>query len=525
MVEPLHMYFLRDLLHRLRAGESQRQVARDLDLARDTVAKYRRLASGLGLLDPAQALPDEGLLQALLQADIRPPQTPSSLDPYRDVVEALLEQGVEMVAIHARLSQDYGYTGSYSSVRRFVARQHPRVPQVTLRVHCSPGEEAQVDFGSAGPLFDPRTGHPRAGYVFVATLSYSRHMYAELVFDQKVSTWIACHRHAFAFWGGVPGRIVPDNLKAAVQLALVDDPILGEAYRRMALHYGFLVSPTRPATPRHKGKVENGVHYVKRNFLAGREFIDVDQANRDLHTWLVETAGSRVHGTTRQSPWRLFVEHERPALLALPREPFTLVEIKPVKVHPDCHVTLAGSFYSVPYRYCGQTLEAHVHEQVVELYDQTTLVSTHPRASTPGQWHTRLEDYPEEKAAYLRHTPQVCRQRAAQIGPATFQTVDGLLNERPLDRLRSVQGLLRLEESVGPRRLERACARALSFGQATYRRVKEILNAALDQEPLPGAAPLADGRCCEEAVPAAERFTFARTVQEFLLVAEEAQPC
>jgi len=402
MVEPLHMHLLRDLLHRLRAGESQRRVARDLGLARDTVAKYRHLAAGLGLLDPAQPLPEESVLQALLQADTQPPQTPSSLEPYRDVVEALLEQDVEMVAIHACLSQDYGYTGSYSSVRRFVARQHPTLPQVTVRVHCAPGEEAQVDFGSAGPLFDPRTGQLRAAFVFVATLSFSRHMYAELVFDQKVSTWLACHRHAFAFWGGLPGRIVPDNLKAAVTLALVDDPILGEAYRRMALHYGFLVSPTRPATPRHKGKVENGVHYVKRNFLAGREFIDIDQANRELRTWLVETAGSRVHGTTRQSPWRLFVEHERPALLALPQEPFTLVEIKPVKVHPGCHVTLAGSFYSVPYRYCGQTLEAHVNEQVVELYDQTTLVSTHPRASAPGQWRTRLEDYPQDKAAYLR---------------------------------------------------------------------------------------------------------------------------
>ena len=523
MVESLHMHLLRDVLHRLRAGESQRQVARDLGLARETVAKYRRLAAGLGLLDADQPLPDEGNLPGLLQAHTPPPQTSSSIEPYRDVVEALLEQEVEMVAIHARLSQDYGYTGSYSSLRRFVARQHPRAPQVTIRVHGAPGEEAQVDFGSVGQLFDPRTGQLRSAYVFVATLSYSRHMYAELVFDQKVSTWIACHRHAFAFWGGLPRRIVPDNLKAAVKLALVDDPVLGEAYRRMALHYGFLVSPTRPATPRHKGKVENGVHYVKRNFLAGRDFIDIDMGNRDLRTWLVETAGSRVHGTTRQTPWRLFMEHERLALLSVPQDPFTLVETKLVRVHPDCHVTFAGSFYSVPYHYCGQTLEAHVHEQVVELYDRTTLVCTHPRASGPGQWHTRLEDYPQEKAAYLRNTPQICRQRATQIGPSTFQAVDQLLNERPLDRLRSAQGLLRLEESVGPQRLERACARALYFGQATYRRVKEILNAALDQEPLPSDGPLADHCRADEPMLTTERFTFARAVQEFLVLPEEAQ--
>ena len=509
MVEPLHMHLLRDLLHRLRAGESQRRVARDLGLSRNTVAKYHHLAAGHGLLRPDQPLPDEGTLLVLLQADIQPPQTPSSVEPYRDVVEALLEQGVEMVAIHARLSQDYGYTGSYSSLRRFVAHEHPRAPQVVVRVHCSPGEEAQVDFGSARPLYDPRAGRVRPGQVFVATLSYSRHMYAELVFDQKVSTWIACHRHAFAFWDGVPRRLVPDNLKAAVQRAVVDDPVLGDAYRRMALHYGFLVSPTRPATPQHKGKTESGVHYVKRNFLAGREFLDIDMANRQLRTWLTETAGSRVHGTTRQPPWRLFVEHERPALLPLPQDPFTLVEIKLVKVHPDCHVTLDGSFYSVPYHFCGQSLEAHVHERVVELYDRTALVSTHPRASGPGQWQTRLEDYPQEKAAYLLNTPQVCRRRAADIGPCTFQLVDHLLAERPLDRLRSVQGLLRLEETVGPQRLEKACARAVFFGQVSYRRVKEILNAALDQEPLPGDESMADGPTSMES------FVFARAVQEF----------
>ena len=510
-MEPLHMHLLRDLLHRLRAGESQRQVARDLDLARETVAKYQRLAVAHDLLRTDQPLPEESVLQALLQANTAPPQTPSSVEPYRAVVEALLGQGVEMTAIHARLCQDYGYGGSYSSLRRFVARIHPPTSQPMVRVHTRPGEEAQVDFGSAGRFYDPRSGQMRSAHVFVATLSYSRHLYAELVFDQKVPTWIACHRHAFTFWGGVPRRVVPDNLKAAVQDAMIDDPVLGEAYRRMALHYGFLVSPTRPATPRHKGKTESGVHYVSRNFLAGRECLDIDMGNRELRTWITEIAGVRIHGTTHQPPWRLFVEQERAALLPLPEEPFTLMEIKPVKVHPDCHVTLAGSYYSVPYRYCGQTLEAHVHEHMVELYDRLTLVSTHLRASAPGQWRTHLEHYPKEKAAYLQNTPQVCRHRASQIGPGTFQLVDQLLNERPLDRLRSVQGLLRLEETVGAGRLEAACTRALHFGQGSYRQVKQILNAALDREPLPEEQP---------PLPL-EHFAFARTAAEFFASREE----
>jgi len=138
------------------------------------------------------------------------------------------------VAGYQRLRDDHGFTGSYSAVRRYVHRLRPPEPRVVVRVQAAPGEEAQVDFGPVGLLYDPATDRLRPAFVFVATLSYSRHQYGELVFDQKVPTWIGLHRRAFESWGGVPRRIVPDNLKAAVAEALVYDPVLGEAYRRMA---------------------------------------------------------------------------------------------------------------------------------------------------------------------------------------------------------------------------------------------------------------------------------------------------
>jgi hypothetical protein len=182
-----------------------------------------------------------------------------------------------------------------------------------------------------------------------------------------------------------------------------------------------------------------------------------------------------------------------------------LCEIKPVKVHPDCHVTIAGSYYSVPYRYIGQTLEAYLSERVVELYHGTDLVATHVRCTTPGQWQTRLDDYPPAKADYLKRTPDHCRQVAGRIGPATQSVVETLLNERPLDRLRAVQAILRLEESVGRQRLEAACARAAYYGDLRYRRIKDILNAALDREPLPVALPAVSP----------SSFAFARSAAEF----------
>lgn len=356
-------------------------------------------------------------------------------------------------------------------------------------MHPGAGEEAQVDCGRAGALLDPRTGQVRRAWVLVMTLGYSRHQYAELVFDQKVSTGIGCHRRAFEAFGGVPRRIVPDNLKAAVLTVNLHDPVLGEAYRRCAQHYGFVVSPTRPRTPAHNGKVESGVHFVKRSFLAGQQFADLPTANQALRAWVRERAGAREHGTTHRAPLALFEAEERMALLPLPSGPFELVETRRARVHPDCHVVLDGSYYSGPYRYVGQRLDAWGFSRVVQLFHSTDLVATHPRAVGRGQWQTRTEHYPPYKAADLEQTPTWCRDLARAIGPETLAVVEELLADRPLDRLRSVQALPRLVEQVGKTRLEAACARARHVGDVRYRRIRDILNAALDQQPRPTPAP------------------------------------
>lgn len=481
------MQYLRDLIHRLRLGQSERQIAADLHLSRHTVSKYRGLAKTAGYLDGQEELPDVKTLAANLGPPPIPPRTPSTVEPFQPMVEELMARGVEMMTIFDRL-RERGYTGSYSSVRRFVHKLEPS-QEALVRVHTAPGEEAQVDFGSAGSFKDV-SGRLRTAYVFVMTLSYSRHQYAELVFDQKIATWIGLHRRAFEWFGGVPGRIVLDNLKAAVIEAAIYDPVLGEPYRRMAQHYGLLVSPTKPRTPEHKGKIENGIHFVKRSFLAGQEFGDLQEANRRLQEWVTERAGTRDHGTTHRPPLALFQAVEQPALLPLLVESFELTETRRVKLHPDCHVVIDGSYYSAPFRYVGEELEAYLFERVVQLFRGVDLVSTHPRAQQKGEWHTRLEHYPPHKAAYLIQTPTWCRTLAARIGPSTLQVVEQLLAERPLDRLRAVQAILRFMDTVGKNRLEAACRRALFFGgPPTYRRIKGILDAALDQATLPDPDP------------------------------------
>ena len=500
-----HMNHIQDIIRRLQLGESERRIAQDMHIARKTVRKYHEIAKEQGYLEKADTPPNDRELRNALGPGVQAPRQASTVEPYRETIQEWVKAGVEMTAIWLRLQENYGYKGGYSSIRRFVHRLKPVEPEAFIRVHSEPGEEMQVDFGTVGQLYDPATKRLRTAYVFVATLGYSRHQYAELVFDQKIATWIALHKRTFEYFGGVPQRVIPDNLKAAVLQALVHDPILGEAYRRMALYYGFLISPTIPHTPRHKGKVESGVHYVKRNFWAGQEFVDIQVANAHLRDWILNTAGVRKHGTTSEAPLYLFHGTEKAHLQPLPVQPFQLMNIHLVKVHPDCHVVISGSFYSVPFGYIGQELAAHVSENFVELYKGQDLVTSHPRSTRPGQWQTRLEDYPPAKAAYLIHTPNYCKKLATKIGPSTQSVVEQLLADRPLDRLRSVQAILRLEESVGSKRLEAACARAVYFGDVRYRQIKLILNAALDREPLPEAQP---------AQPALGH-AFARSGEEF----------
>jgi len=277
------MIDIRAMLVQMRQGASDRRISRNLGVHRKTVKTYRQWAQTQGLL--AGDLPAMETLQQLAKATLitsPPPQNHSSVEPYQELVVKLRRENVEMAAIWERL-KERGYEGSYDAVWRFVRKLEPHTPAATVRVETKPGVEAQVDFGYAGKMLDPKTGKLRKTWAFVMILSWSRHQYVEFVFDQKVATWLLCHRHAFQFFGGVPKRVVIDNLKAGIIRPSWDDPQVQHAYGECAEHYGFLISPNRPRTPQHKGKVEQGgVHYVKRNFLGGRAPTSILQANTDV---------------------------------------------------------------------------------------------------------------------------------------------------------------------------------------------------------------------------------------------------
>lgn len=476
---------VREIVRRLRAGETDRAIARALSIARKTVGRYRQQASDQGWLkgELPTALELDLRLKAMVPKCLLPSQPFKAAD-HKDRIEALVKAGVPSKAIYQRLHEDHKFQGSYSSVYRYVKSLGPATPEGFVRIEVGPGEEAQVDFGSAGEQVDPETGEVKKAHVFVMTLSHSRHQYAEIVFDQTVGTWLRCHRAAFDYFGGVPKKLVIDNLKAAIVRAALHDVAVQRSYREFAEHYGFMISPCRPRTAQHKGKVESGVKYVKNNFLAGQDFRDIVEANEKLMRWIETTAGLRTHGTTREQPLLRFEAAERAALLPLPVSPYDMGVWKQATLHPDCHVVLDGAYYSATYRLIGQRLWVRTNGRDVFIFHDYERIATHAWAQ-PGIRRTNRDHYPPEKVLFLMATPQYCRDKAASIGEATKQVVEGLLRERPLDRLRTAQAVLRLVDKYGPKRLEAAARRALCFNDPAYGTLKRILEKGLDADPLP----------------------------------------
>ena len=503
-----------EIVNQLRCEASERQISRDMQIDRRTVKRYREWAQEQGLLEGD--LPGMEELQEMAARSLTttaPPQNISSVEPYREVVEKMVKAKVESAAIHERL-KERGYTGSYSAVYRFVRRLKEQTPEAYVRVERDPGEEAQVDFGYAGRMIDPESGKLRKAWAFVMTLSWSRHQYVEFVWDQKVTTWLRLHRNAFEFFRGVPGRIVPDNLKAAIIRACWEDPQVQYSYRECAQHYGFRIAPCRPRTPEHKGKVEQGgVHYVKRNFLGGRQATTLQQANRDVLVWCHTTAGLRIHGTVKEKPLERFEQVEKAHLKSLPKTPYDLIVWKQVKVYRDCYVNFEGSYYSAPFRLIGQKLWLCAGSQQVRLFSQYyQLQATHERAHKPGQRQTNPMHLPPEKLPGLLLSREACLEEAYTIGLSTLEVARTLLEDPVLDRLPSVGRLLRLAKKWGPERLEAACRRALAHDDPAYKTVKRILMQGLDQTPerLPVVLPLAS--------------TFARSRDELMGALAEVEP-
>jgi len=486
MANQLKMAEVQAILALARGGWSNRHIARHLGVHRETVGRHLRavgFASALLPQDnskPASApIGSEALSSGSGGAPIGSARAPAGLvsaaSAWREVIVQKLEMGLTAQRIYQDLCSDHGYTGSYYSVRRLVKKLTATMPAPFRRMECEPGTEAQVDFGRGAPIVGP-DGRRKTTWVFRIVLSHSRKGYAEAVFRQTTDDFLRSLENAFACFGGVPRTLVIDNLRAAVKRPDWFDPELCPKVRSFAEHYGIAILPTKPYTPRHKGKIERGIGYVKSNALKGRRFASLADQNRHLLTWEATVADTRIHGTTRRQVKEVFEQAEKAALLPMPACRFDLFQEALRSVHRDGHVEIKGAYYSVPPEFLGQRVWARWDGRTVRLLDQKMRPIAMHAQRPPGTFSTLpVHIVPEKISGIERGTAWLLR-RIESIGPHATQWAQSMLQNRGIEGVRVLMGLLSLTNKHRRDQIEHACQAAQSHGAYHLRSLRQLID-------------------------------------------------
>jgi len=498
MANLLKMALIESIFTLHQRGWSVRRIAQELGIHRETVARYLR--QGPTESKPAIAPIGSDIPESESKPAIAPIGSNASgrigraseCEPYRTVIVAWLAQGLTAQRIYQDLVGEHGFRGSYYSVRRFVGRLEGKLEFPVRRMECGPGEEVQVDFGTGAPI-DIGDGRKRRPHVFRVVLSHSRKGYSEVVLRQTTEAFLRCLENAFVHFGGVPQRVVLDNLRAAVTQADWFDPDLNPKVRSFAQHYGTVFLPTKPYTPRHKGKIERGIGYVKSNALKGRTFASLEEQNQFLRDWEQNVADTRVHGTTRQQVGKLFADVERPALLPLPIARFPCFCEGQRTVNRDGHVEVERAFYSVPPEYLSRKVWVRWDGRTVRIFNpRFEQIALHVRHE-PGRFSTQPGHIVNEKISGIERGATWLLERVRLIGPHCSRWAEAMLSARGIEGVRVLQGLLSLAKRYRSEQLEHACDIARSYSAFRLRTVRQLIDrdvpkqqefAFMDEHPL-----------------------------------------
>jgi len=460
-------------------GWSQRRIARELGIHPDTVGRYIRLSGK----DPEPATAptgSEGSKQVKAPTGsgesnaCNATSGRSQCEPFCEVIEAKLQSGLSRQRIYQDLRDEHGFEGSYYSVRRFVKRLGQDRPIPFRRMECLPGEQAQVDFGSAAPILRP-DGKRRRPHVFRIVLSFSRKAYSEVVYRQTTDNFIRCLENAFWHFGGVTRTLVIDNLKAAVKNADWYDPDIHPKIQSFCEHYGTVILPTKPYTPRHKGKVERGVDYVKSNALKGRMFSSLQEQNQHLLNWETRIADTRIHGTTRKQVGKLFREEEKSSLLSLPAGRFTCFQEAKRSVHRDGHIEVQKSYYSVPPEYTGREVWARWDGHLVRVFDcRMEQIAVHVQVE-PGKFQTLQKHIHSQKRSTVEKGAVWMLRRASLIGANVDKWAQAMLKARGIPGIRVLVGLLNLAHHHDSNSIDSACEIALTHDSFRLKTIRGLI--------------------------------------------------
>jgi len=470
-------------------GLSHRQIARTCGIGRPTVGEYLRRAAEAGLVWPLPPGLDEAALERQLFPP--PPSLPAQARGVPDwsvVHQEFRRKGVTLFLLWQEYRETHPEGYQYSWFCEHYRAWRGKLDVVMRQDHRA-GEKLFVDYaGQTVPVVDRISGEIREAQIFVAVLGASNYTYAEATWTQGLPDWIGSHLRTFAFLGGVPELVVPDNLRAGVRKAHRYEPDANPTYQDMAAHYGIAVLPTRVRRPRDKAKVETGVQVVERWILAvlrHRTFFSLAELNTAIRE-LLEKLNARPFKKLPGCRRAHFESLDKPALQPLPTEPYVYAEWKKARVHIDYHVAVEGHYYSVPHALIKKQLEVRLTQNTIECFYRGNRVASHRRSHHKGRHTTVSAHMPESHRQAGDWSPERLAKWAAKTGPATEKLILTVLTSRkhPQQAYRACLGILRLGKAYGDDRLEAACRRALILGSHSYKSIESILKHRLDDKPL-----------------------------------------
>jgi transposase len=427
----------------------------------------------------------------LNQSNFRPRNSPikkSKLDPFKPTILRMLENHpYSAVQIFQKIGED-GYQGGITILRDFVQKVRPRRAPAFLSLAFAPGECAQVDWGEYGTI---QVGSTRRRLsFFLMVLCHSRLMYLEFFVSQTMEHFLAGHKNAFEFFGGIPKKIMVDNLKSAVLKRIVgESPVFNPRFLDFANHYGFTIIPCAVGKGNEKGRVENGVGYVKKNFLNGLELPDFKAINPAAHYWLESIANIRIHGETKKQPNELFSQEERSVLGGLPEIPHDIGTVHTARATKQFRVSLETNRYSVPSEYASQRLILKAYPDRLCIYHQNNLVASHSRCYDR---HQDIEDpdHPRELLAQ-RHKAreQKLLMRFLTLSPKA-QEFYLELEQRRFNATLHVRKIVALSEIYDTKEVTRALEDALVYKACSSEYVANLLEQRSRKLPEPSALHL-----------------------------------
>ena len=414
-------------------------------------------------------------------------QRPSKLDPFKqDIIRDLEAYPYSAAQILSRI-REKGFDGGYSIVKKYVRKVRPPRISPYLTLSFAPGECAQVDWGSYGSV--PVGSTKRRLSFFVMVLCYSRMAYVEFTVSQTMEHFLSCHQNAFHFFGACPKKIMVDNLKSAVLRRIVgQDPTFNPRYLDFANHYDFTIAPCNVGKGNEKGRVENAVGYVKKNFLAGLDIPDFDALGPAARHWLNNIANIRIHGVTRKRPVDLFDE-EKNLLNPLPHHPFDVGAVSQVRASSQFRITLDTNKYSVPAEYAGFRLLLKAYPDRLCIYFQDKLIARHERS------YDRHQDFEDPD-----HVKPLLVQRKKARDQKIFMRFVALskraqqyyrkMEQRRMNPMHHVRKIVALSEIYSSESVARAMEDAFHFQAFSSEYIANILEQRSRIMPEPGALHL-----------------------------------